>query len=210
MTRYYQDSPLNDSWVQTYTGKAFCYRDPKPDMICIEDIAHQLAMSNRFSGATHYPYSVAQHSVLVSEMVPKKHALHALLHDAPEAVMHDINTPLKTMITIPHSLLRTVNGILHNQGSRHAIFDYSKIYADVENMIFQKYNLPTGPLPKAIKLADARMLATEKRDLFPVVPRSWRITNKPYKNVKIVFWGFNAAKENFLDRFKELTGSYLG
>ena len=57
-------------WIQTYTGKAFDLLNPTPEMVEVTDIAHHLALINRFTGATAVPYSVAQHSVLVSQVVP--------------------------------------------------------------------------------------------------------------------------------------------
>lgn len=70
----------------------------------LSDIAHGLARVARWNGQTlgDYPFSVAQHSVLVLELFrahnPDADAaaqLQALLHDAPEYVMGDIISPFK-------------------------------------------------------------------------------------------------------------------
>ena len=66
--------------------------------VCIEDIAHVLAMTPRFGGATHRPYSVAEHSMAVCERVAHagpRAALQGLLHDAAEAYIGDIRAPIK-------------------------------------------------------------------------------------------------------------------
>lgn len=79
----------------TYTGR---YVDPvnlKVDDIAIEDIAHALALTNRYGGHTEYPYSVAQHSMLLTAHVPIHLMGVALLHDAYEAYGADVPRPLK-------------------------------------------------------------------------------------------------------------------
>lgn len=82
-------------WINTYTGRKFRPLDPDPEDIFIEDIAHALSLTNRYTGHTDKAYSVAEHSVLVSEIVPQPLRLIALLHDASEAYLCDIATPVK-------------------------------------------------------------------------------------------------------------------
>lgn len=84
------------TWMTTYTGKRF---DPERPAVCIEDIAHALALTCRYGGHCRYPFSVGQHSVLLARyaldhpgtMNPKA----ALLHDAAEAYLGDLPAPLK-------------------------------------------------------------------------------------------------------------------
>ncbi len=73
----------------------------------IEDIAHGLAFVARWNGQTRgdYPYSVAEHSLLVEEIfarqnpsTPDKWKLAALLHDAPEYVIGDMISPVKAAV----------------------------------------------------------------------------------------------------------------
>lgn len=82
-------------WMQTATGKQYWPIDPRPEDVCIEDIAHALGMICRYGGHCLDFYSVAEHSVYVSQLVPQEHALVALLHDAAEAYCCDIPRPLK-------------------------------------------------------------------------------------------------------------------
>lgn len=69
--------------------------EEQSDRIYIEDIAHALSMQCRFSGHIQTFYSVAEHSLHVASLVPHKHKLAALLHDASEAYLVDIPAPIK-------------------------------------------------------------------------------------------------------------------
>jgi hypothetical protein len=83
--------------IRTFTGLDLDLLDPQPEAIAIEDIAHGLAQTCRFSGQCPRFYSVAEHSVRVSLMVPARDALEALLHDASEAYLSDLVSPLKAL-----------------------------------------------------------------------------------------------------------------
>ncbi len=73
----------------------------------MEDIAHGLAFVARWNGQTigDWPYSVAEHSLLVEEIfaranpgIAARWKLAALLHDAPEYVIGDMISPVKAAI----------------------------------------------------------------------------------------------------------------
>ena len=100
--------PLNKknrrAWQRILSGRKLDILSPSPFDIEIEDIALGLSRVTRWNGQTtgKYPYSVAQHSVLVEELfnieypeLDKKWNLAALLHDAPEYVIGDLITPFK-------------------------------------------------------------------------------------------------------------------
>ncbi len=86
------------SRIQTYSGRWFDFRSFAPGDFHLEDIAWALSMQCRYNGMTHRFYSVAEHSVIVSTHVAPAHARHALLHDAAEAYMGDIVSPLKQLM----------------------------------------------------------------------------------------------------------------
>ncbi|RYG93437.1 MAG: HD family hydrolase [Alphaproteobacteria bacterium] len=94
----------NRAWQRMLSGRRLDILDPSPLDVELSDIAHGLARVARWNGQTlgDYPFSVAQHSVLVLEIfralnreatVPEQ--LYAVLHDAPEYVMGDIISPFK-------------------------------------------------------------------------------------------------------------------
>ena len=89
-----------DPFITTFTGRKINPLSLAGDDISIDDIAHHLALVNRFAGATREPYSVAQHSVLVSLLLEADGArpeiiIAGLLHDAAEAYLGDVTKWLK-------------------------------------------------------------------------------------------------------------------
>lgn len=95
------------AWQRMLSGRRLDLLDPTPVDIEIEDIAHGLAFVARWNGQTHgdFPYSVAEHSLLVERLfsrenpsIDRKWKLAALLHDAPEYVIGDMISPVKSAV----------------------------------------------------------------------------------------------------------------
>jgi len=95
------------AWQRMLSGRRLDLLDPAPLDIEVEDIAHGLAFVARWNGQTlgDHPYSVAEHSLLVEQIyalqnpeAPAKWRLAALLHDAPEYVIGDMISPVKSAI----------------------------------------------------------------------------------------------------------------
>ena len=84
-----------ESFILTHSGKRVQFEAFDPACIDIEDIAHALSMVCRFAGHCPRHYSVAQHSMLVADLVSEEYKLAALLHDASEAYLGDVTSPLK-------------------------------------------------------------------------------------------------------------------
>jgi len=139
-------------WFVTASGRRAFVLAPDPDWIVVGDIAHALSMLCRFGGHTREFYSVAQHSVMVSNLVPSTYALHGLLHDASEAYLGDVIRPLKGLLPA-----------------------YKHIEEAWEGVIAVKYGLAwTDDAVDCVKRADCVALVTERRDL--VAPHAWNWT----------------------------------
>jgi 5'-deoxynucleotidase YfbR-like HD superfamily hydrolase len=83
--------------IMLRSGAWFDFCAPASSDFTIDDIAHGLANICRYSGQCSSFYSVAEHSILVSETA-KGFEFEALLHDAAEAFLGDITRPLKQML----------------------------------------------------------------------------------------------------------------
>ena len=127
-------------WMVTFSGKKFYPADPNPEDINIEDIAHALSMICRFGGHVFQFYSVAQHSVLVSQIHPQDR-FKALMHDATEAFVGECIRPIKVNLS-----------------------EFNELEAGVWRAICFRFGM-TEEIPQSIKDADNRLLMTEKRDL---------------------------------------------
>ena len=123
-SRTKKEPPAKDI-LQTYTGKVLRPLDPWPGDFCIEDIAWSLAHQCRYNGHTKLFYSVATHCMLVAFFLPPSLKLEGLLHDASEAYLTDLPSPLKQQMP-----------------------EYRKIEARVEDAIETQYRLIKSPQVK--------------------------------------------------------------
>lgn len=177
-------TPRRGPWIMTASGRPFWPADPRPEDISVLDLAHHLSLECRYAGACGWHYSVAQHSVLVSRLVPAEAALWGLLHDAAEAYIKDIPRPLKDLFGVTYRMLEA--GILAAVASQ--------------------FNLAL-PIPAAVHEADNRLLMTERAVLLPAgvdLPGPWGADAPPYPGVQIERWTPPRAEEEFLSRFWEL------
>lgn len=85
-------------FITTYSGEKFYIEEVNLEDIPVYDIAHALSMNCRFNGHIEEFYSVAEHSVVVSKLVPNRYKLAALMHDIGEAFVPDIPRPFKSLI----------------------------------------------------------------------------------------------------------------
>ena len=162
----------DENFIRTYTGKKFWPLTPITEEICIEDIAHALSLICRFTGHCYCFYSVAEHSIRVSHAAQKivldqarkmlglglcrlkltpdvlnlarEVALWGLLHDASEAYLCDVPSPIKHASQI---------GQLYREHE-----------ARLMEAIAVRFDLIPHE-PSVVKDADRILLNTELRDL---------------------------------------------
>lgn len=170
----------NEPWIQTYSGKRFTPLNPTMNSIVIQDIASALSMQCRFAGHINEFYSVAQHSVYVSYFCDSKYSLHGLLHDASEAYLVDIPSPLK----------------------RSELFsEYRKVEENLQKTIYRRFGLHEEE-SESVKRADKLMLGIEAKQLLSLRD-DWTITDSiPPFLIKPL--SPKDAKVLFLKRFFEL------
>jgi len=165
-------------WLATYSGSKFHFTNPQVEEIKIKDIAHHLSLLCRFNGACREFYSVADHSIRVSRLVPYNLKLAALLHDAAEAYIGDISRPVKYA---------------------HKLDETERI---LTNAIDLRYSI--NSIHPLIKQADNVMIATEARDLMPNTT-DWYQLPTPLFNVIIPLTS-KEAEELFLQKFVQYGG----
>lgn len=126
-------------------------RNPDPDDIHIEDIARGLSRAPRFAGQTEVPLSVAEHCLLCEEIArhwpgTPRGRLAMLLHDAPEAYICDLPSPLKAVLP-----------------------DYERIEARLLDAVWTRFSLPRGRggAPVFDARIDAMALGIERRACLP-------------------------------------------
>lgn len=188
------------TWLLTQRGNVVDIEFLNHDRIELPDIAHSLAHINRFTGHAVRAYSVAEHSLLVCEILERDGGcrnaatlLAALLHDAHEAIIGDVSTPMK----------RRLDQLTGGAWSREE--------ARVQRHVLHRFDI--WPVFEghyyAIKHADLVALATERRDLLPDVGPPWPVL----QGIQPVEWirlseraGMSAADwaEAFHDRAQEL------
>lgn len=172
-----------DDWIQTFTGAKIRPLDASESELIIEDIAHSLSLQCRFNGHCRTFYSVAEHSVRVADQLPTPELrLWGLLHDASEAYLSDLPRPLKQRLP-----------------------EYREAEDRLMRTVADRFGL-AWPMPREVRETDDRLLVTEARDLMAPPPEPWGLPAEPLPE-RIHPWPSEQARDTFLQRFRELTGS---
>lgn len=176
-------------FVRNSSAKLFNLSNPSAKDVSLFDIAHALSRVQRFTGhidqdeAPDFTYSVGQHSIMVSRLVPSEFALEGLLHDGAEAYVNDLSTPLKNKVGAP----------------------YKDIELSVHTAIAERFRIPVTMSPE-VKVADRVAFEAELSSMFPDDERLNR-SSVNFAWMKINPMSPDEVRRAFLDRFAELAGA---
>lgn len=186
-------SPIPAPLIRTFTGRLVNPLALSPDDVDIVDVAHALSNLCRFGGHTKTFYSVAQHSVLVSEQLADYNpngahgmsrtqlARWGLLHDASEAYLIDLPRPLKH-----HPAFGTV---------------YREAEAIAMRAVIEHFNLRPSTQPIAVDYWDDVLVESERRDLCPNSLKEYPVAPLPFA---IEAWTSATAEREFLRAYELL------
>lgn len=124
--------------MRTYTGKYIDVFDMNIEDIDIIDIAHSLSLSARWNGHTKEHYSIAEHSIwMANNASTLGEKMECLIHDATEAYIVDVPTPIKRRLP-----------------------EYLKVEEELNKIICEKFNVKY-PFSKKLKELDRKALEFE-------------------------------------------------
>ncbi len=188
MDRMLAGPPAPGPYIQTSSGRWVNPFDPDPAMLDPDDIARALANVCRFGGHTRAFYSVAQHSVIVSELVQERggdveDVFAALMHDATEAYLGDMPHPIKHRSPLGAAFKEAEDRLEAVLQARFAI----------------KPDVPE------IKRVDRALLATE-RGAFSSISWDWpELEGVEALDLELVAWSPDEAARRFTERYAELS-----
>lgn len=177
---------MKTGWIQTDSGIRFWPLEPRVQDVNIPDIAHALSMKCRYNGHCKKFYSVAEHSLWVSELVSEKNALWGLLHDASEAYLPDVPAPIKPDLP-----------------------GFKAIEKRVQDTIMTALEMPLEEPPE-VKSMDRAILGDEHRQVMRHNHYEWMVDGKATGKVEIQFLMPEEACYLFVERWVELTSKMRG
>jgi hypothetical protein len=196
-------------WVQTFSGGAVDLLSPQPGQILLVDIAHALSRTARFGGHTRgpLPWNGAQHSLLVESLLPDDAdpvtRLLAVLHDAHEAFIGDIVSPMKAALrarTPADAYSRKVDPA-------------AQIAIGLDAAIWAAFALPDPTEHQRLSIREADLLAfrVERDALMASPPRDWLPLPEPPEPLpELVPAMPDEAKAAFIARVRYLVDARHG
>lgn len=195
-----------DFWIRTVSAKKFYPKRPELNNYDIADIAHATARVNRYNGHMDHPYSVGQHSVYVCELViyeatygdlgaikeqyVDQHlddeaalailGLQALMHDATEAYIPDMPSPIKLLLP-----------------------DFMEMEDKIAVSIAEAFDLPVE-LPEIVHRIDKEIRGTEIKHLFTSLKGDDVWAKDLHPDLEITPWPPAYTTQRFLKKFYEL------
>ena len=157
--------------LETVSGRKINVTEPDPSTIEITDIAWSLSRMPRFSGHSipYIPYSVAQHCIQVmKELAPHgpRIQLHGLLHDAAEAYINDLPSPIKH---IPE-----IHAVISKLEDKLMITIYDAIGIDP----------PTEEEELIVKIADKHQQAVEAYNFMYSRGHDWNLPKVSFQKLQ--------------------------
>jgi hypothetical protein len=168
-------------WIQTYSGRAFWPLDPRAEDVHLVDIAAALSKMCRYAGHCLRFYSVAEHCVLLATKAPDEHKLAALMHDASEAYLLDVPTPIKA-----------------------SIGNYCELEERVQRVIAERFRL-AHPAPDIIGVLDAGIRRDECAANMSWPPQPWAWGGEAV-GIELQLWDPPRAMTEFLAAFYRYGG----
>lgn len=168
-------------YITLYSGGKFYPADCRIDQATVTDIAHALALNCRYNGHVADFYSVAEHCVLVSQLVPEKYALWGLLHDVTEAFVPDIPRPLKPYI-----------------------HGFQQFEDQIMEQVALRWDLPKE-IPPEVKHIDRNIVRTEAEALFSDPPDWLEFYDVVCSPDRVLGLSPKAAERLWLARYQEIT-----
>jgi hypothetical protein len=177
--------------ITTFTKKYIDPTDVRREDIDIRDIAHSLALTNRFVGHTPRPINVAQHSVYVSRLVgdDSPFALQALLHDGSEAYLGDVSKWFK---------------------ATPAMAEYRRLEGWVQTLVWDVFNCPLM-MHESVEEADRLMVRFEAWQMYGPTMPLFQKPKYPLPSQEEIArigpwtpWSWQQSEELFLERFRFL------
>jgi hypothetical protein len=185
------------TWTHTSRGRALDLLDPQPDDVDLAEIALALGNQCRYNGCVLRFYSVAEHSVLISEALERggcarELQLGGLLHDAAEAYTGDITWPMQAVL-------------FDGEYGRQPRLRYKAVQSRLGALIAAKAGIdPCYLHDDLVRHADLRILLDEREVLLAGRPRPWDIEGLAPLGVTITGWLPDEARQRWLDRARAL------
>ena len=176
-----------DPYIETASGKKVYFLNPDPDQIDIRDIALALSRIPRFNGHTRKLMTVAEHCWAGARYIQGEHQLAFLLHDASEAYLCDIPSPVKQFIP-----------------------DYKKIENNLQDCIANKFGVDFNS--NVVKYYDLASLSNEAWHLLPSQGNDWDVWKHIKRptitaDLKPLCLDQEVARVVYLELFYELYGN---
>jgi hypothetical protein len=160
--------------IETASGRFMDLLQPAPDAIDPDDLAHALGMTCRYGGHVVRFYSVAEHVLLVADLVRELGREDlvdaALLHDAAEAYLGDVVSPLKYALRyVEHNASSAMCDLAGFRGA------YAQLTERLERAIGERFDVDPALFDDPdVKLADMWALRIEAAELTRSRGANWR------------------------------------